>query len=128
MKKVDLAFGVLMFLGGIAHGLGSYKVYKGDAMTLLWALSASFAVFLLAGINLLRIRREDDRALAWICALGCAVWIGFALSFGTLIGNVFDFRPLVNMIVALVLGVFSVRTALRASTVPGRLENKRATA
>jgi hypothetical protein len=90
-------------------------VYSSNPMTLLWALSASFAVFLLAAINLLRATGKADRRLAWICAAGCAVWIGFGIWFGVLIGNVFDFRPLGNMLIALVLGIFSVRTAMQTS-------------
>jgi hypothetical protein len=114
MNAVDRGFGCLMVLGGIGHGLGSYKAYGKDPMTPLWALSASFAVFLLAAMNLLRAGRKAGRRLAWICATGCAVWIGFALWFGARIGNVFDLRPLVNAIIALVLCLFSVRTAVQA--------------
>ena len=114
MNIVDRVFGCLMVLGGIGHGLGSYQVYAKDPMALLWALSASFALFLLAAINLLRSGRKANRQLAWICAAGCIVWIGFAMWFGVLIGNVFDFRPLINTIIALVLCLFSVRTALQS--------------
>jgi hypothetical protein len=114
VNVVDRVFGWLMVLGGIGHGLGSYKAYSKDPMTLLWALSASFAVFLLAAMNLLRAGGQADPRLAWICAAGCVVQIGFALRFGVLIGNVFDFRPLINAIVALILFTFSVRTALQA--------------
>lgn len=113
MKTLDRVFGGLMFLGGIGHGLGSYRFYSKDPMTLLWALSFSFAVFLLAGVNLLRVDRPDDRGLAWLCLAGCLVQMGFALSFGRLIGNELDFRPLVNCIVAASLAIFSLRGALR---------------
>jgi len=110
---VDRVFGVLLALGGIGHGLGAFKVYGKEPMVLLWALSGSFAIFLLAAINLLRTGRKGDRALAWVSAAGCVVWIGFALRVGQLIGNMFDFRPMVNVIVALVLAIFSVRSALQ---------------
>lgn len=113
MKTVERVFAGLMLLGGIGHGLGSYRAYSQDPMTLLWALSFSFAVFLLAGVNLLRVDRPDDRGLAWLSLAGCLVQIGFALSFGRLIGNELDFRPLVNCIVAAVLAIFSLRSALR---------------
>jgi len=112
MKTLDRAFGVLLFLGGIAHGMGSYRAYNRDPMILLWALSASFAVFLLAGVNLLRVGRPSDRALAWVSLAGCLVWAGFALWFGELLGNVLDFRPLVNCLIAVVLAVFNARSAL----------------
>jgi hypothetical protein len=112
MRELDRAFGGLMILGGIAHGFGSYKAYSNEPMTLLWALSGSFAVLLLATLNLLRAGRKGDHALAWISFAGCIVWIGFALSFGRLMGNVFDFRAMANVIIALVLALFSLRSTL----------------
>jgi hypothetical protein len=112
MKALDRVFGCLLFLGGIGHGLGSYEAYGKDPMALLWALSGSFAVFLLASVNLLRAGRKGDRALGWISLVGCAVWIGFVLCFGRLIGNMLDFRVLVNLVVTVALGIFSVRSVL----------------
>ena len=114
MKTLDRVFGTLMFLGGIGHGLGSIKAYSKDPMTLLWALSASFAGFLLAALNLLRAGRMGDGALAWVCFVGCLVQIAFALRFGMLIGNLFDFRPLGQAIIAAVLASFSARSALQS--------------
>ena len=105
----------MLALGGIGHGLGAFKVYGKEPMALLWALSGSFAIFLLAAINLMRTGRKGDRALAWVSAAGCVVWIGFALRVGQLIGNMFDFRPMVNVIVALVLAIFSVRSNLQGA-------------
>lgn len=115
MKKLDRVFGGLLFLGGIGHGLGSYRAYSKDPKTLLWALCASFAVFLLASINLLRTSRDGDRALSWISLAGCLVWIGFVIWFGRLIGNMLDFRPLVNLVITMVLAVLSLRSALKQS-------------
>lgn len=86
-------------------------------MALLWALSASFAVLLLAAVNLLRAGRPGDRALAWVSLTGCLVWIGFVVQFGILIGNVLDFRPLIHLVLSGVLAVFSLRTALRSTAV-----------
>ncbi len=106
-----------MLLGGIGHGIGSYKAYGNDHMVLLWAWSASLAVFLLAGVNLLRAGRPADRALAWISLGGCLAWMGCAAWFGQLIGNVLDFRPLVNFVVAAVLAIFSMRSLLQSGKV-----------
>jgi hypothetical protein len=102
MRALDRLFGCLLFLGGIGHGIGSYKAYSSDHMTLLWAWSASLAVFLLAAVNLLRAGRNGDRGLAWIS------W------FGRLIGNVLDPRPLGNMLITLVLAIFNLRTVMRS--------------
>lgn len=107
MMAIDRLFGCLMFLGGIGHGIGSYQFYKSQPMNLLWALSAFFATFLLAALNLLRTGRPGDRLLAWSSFVGCLLQAGFAVTFGRLIGNMLDFRPLVSAIIALVLAAFS---------------------
>ena len=114
MKTLDRLFGCLLVLGGIGHGFGSYNAYRNEPMALLWALSGSLAVFLVAAINLLRAGRRGDRALAWIAFAACLGWCGFALWFGVLIGNVFDFRPLINLVVTAVLALFSLRSAFEA--------------
>lgn len=116
MKALDRVFGCLLFLGGIGHGLGSYKAHAKDPMALLWALSGSFAIFLLAAVNLLRAGRDGDRATACISLGGCIVWIGFVLCFARLIGNMLDFRVLVNLIITMALALFSLRSLLGGST------------
>ena len=107
---MERLLGAVMFLGGIGHGFGSYMAYSKVPMELLWALSASFALFLLASLNLLRTWRSGDKAIAWICLLGCLVQAGFAIWFGRLIGNLLDFRPFINTIVSLLLALFSARS------------------
>lgn len=114
---MDRIFGYLLAVGGILHGFGSWAAYHAQPMALLWALSASFAVLLLAAVNLLRAGRPGDRALAWVSFAGCLVWIGFVVRFGILIGNVLDFRPLIHLVLTAALAVFSLRTALRSTTV-----------
>jgi len=129
MKKLDRTFAVLMFLGGIGHGIGCYKAYGNDHMTLLWAWSASLFVFLLAGVNLLRAGRMEDRPLAWLSLGGCIAWAACAVWFGQLIGNLLDFRALGNLIIATVLAIFSMRSLPRsgkAERVQGDLSAARA--
>lgn len=111
MKAVDRTFGWLLALGGILHGAGSWAAYHRELVQLLWALCASFAVLLLAAVNLVRAGRVGDRALAWISFAGCLVWIGFVVWFGVLIGNVLDFRPLTHLILSTGLALFSLRSA-----------------
>jgi hypothetical protein len=113
MRGIDRVFGVLLGIGGVLHGFGSWAALHTQPGSLLWAWSASFAVLLLAAINLLRTVRPGDAVLAWICFAGCITWIGFCLWFGALLHNFLDFRPLIQMILAAVLAVFSVRTATR---------------
>lgn len=115
LRTLDRALGILLALGGVGHALGSWRAYHDQPMSLLWALSATLAIFLLAALNLLRASRSHDAALAWISFFGCLAWIGFVLWFGSLIGNLFDFRPLVNFLVSAALAAFSFRSAWRAA-------------
>jgi hypothetical protein len=128
MKLIDRIFGCLMFLAGIGHGFGSYMAYKNDHITLLWAWSTSFAVFLLAAVNLLRAGRDGDRSLAWISLTGCLVWIAFVVWFAQLLGNPLDLRPLINLIITVMLTGFSVRSLLRTKAVDERVPPDAATA
>jgi hypothetical protein len=115
MRPVDRAFGWLLVLAGIGHGLGSYGAYSTQASVMLWALSASFAIFLLAAVNLLRVGRPGDRSLAWVSFGGCLIWIAFVIWFGLIIRNPLDFRALINFIITAVLAVFSLRSAVTRS-------------
>jgi hypothetical protein len=110
---LDRALGCLLLLGGVGHTLGSFQAYGKDPMMLLWSLCASIFVFLLGGLNLLRAGRPGDRALAWLCLVAGICWIVASLRFGSLIGNVFDFRPLIFVVITLGLCGFCVRTAMR---------------
>lgn len=121
MRTVDRVFGWLLFLGGIGHGLGSVRAYAHKPELLLWALCATLAGWLLAALNLMRVGRPADRTLAWVSFFGCLAWVAVAVAFGRLVGNMLDFRALINLILALVLAAFSLRTAL------GKAESRRIT-
>ena len=114
MQTIDRVFGVLLGIGAILHGIGTWGAFHAQPGSLLWAWSASFAVLLLAAINLLRTVRPGDAALAWISFAGCVTVIWLVLWLGALIHNFLDFRPLIHIILAAVLAVFSVRTAIRS--------------
>ncbi|HEV2273874.1 MAG TPA: hypothetical protein VGR96_06890 [Acidobacteriaceae bacterium] len=101
-----------MVISAFLHGFGSYQVYRGQPMVLLWAESAGLAEVLLAALNLLRAGRPEDRPLAWVAAAGCSVWLGAVGVFGHLIGNILDFRVLIQAFVTVVLLVFSLRGAV----------------
>ena len=113
MKVVDRILGVLLILGGLGHTAGSLQGYKSDQMMLLWSLCASLFIFLLAGANLVRAGRPRDAALAWLCLGGGLCHIATSLRFGMLIGNVFDFRPMIFIVITLGLCGMCVRTLLQ---------------
>jgi len=110
MKVFDRILSCLLMLGGIGHTLGSLKAYKDDPMTLLWALCATLFVFLFSSINLLRASHPGDTALAWICIVFGIFWIAASLRFGQLVGNIFDFRAMIFVVLTLGLCAMSVRT------------------
>ena len=110
MKILDRVLGSLLILGGIGHTLGSLRAYQADPMTLLWSLCASLFVFLFGALNLIRAGRPEDTTLAWLFLAAGLCWIAVSLRFGALIGNLFDVRPLIFIVLTLGLCALCVRT------------------
>ncbi len=113
MKIIDRVFAWILVLGGLLHGFGSLRMYAHQPMTMLWSLCAALLTLLVAAINLLRVARPSDRPLAWISFAGSLSWAVAAFAAGVLIGNIFDPRPLMHWVTALVLAGFSLRAALQ---------------
>jgi hypothetical protein len=120
MKIVDRIFSLILILGGLLHGVGSFMMYKNAQLTMLWSLCAALLALLIAAINLLRVERPSDRPLAWICFAGSLSWAVAAFTAGVMIGNIFDWSPLMHWVTALVLAGFSLRTALEPGNVKAR--------
>jgi len=114
VKNLDRTLAVLLMHGAVGHTLGSIKTYGGEPMVLLWALSASVLCVLLGAINLLRVNRPRDAALAWVCAAGMVAWLACTLTFGHLIGNLLDFRIVIFAVLSTGLILFGVRSAVRS--------------
>ena len=114
MKIIDRIFALILALGGLLHGVGSFHMYKNQPMTMLWSLCAALLTLLIAAINLLRVERPSDQPLAWISFAGSLSWAVAAFAAGLLVGNVFDPRPLMHWLSALALAAFSLKTALSA--------------
>jgi hypothetical protein len=114
IKIVDRPFALLLMLGAGGHLFGSITTYEDSPETLLWAVSAGVLMVLLGALNLLRTNRPGDRALAWITGAGSLCWAGLAVGFGVVIQNVLDPRVLANVVFALSLAGFSIRTAISA--------------
>jgi hypothetical protein len=113
MKIVDRIFSLILILGGLLHGMGSFVMYKNARITMLWSLCAAVLALLIAAINLLRVQRPSDQPLAWICFAGSLTWAVAAFTDGVLIGNIFDWSSLMHWVIAIVLAGFSLRMALR---------------
>lgn len=119
MKIVDRVVALILIVGGLLHGVGSFYLYKNQPMTLLWSLCATALILLVAVINLLRVARPNDRPLAWISFAGSLSWAAGAIGAGVLIHNIFDPRPLMHWACALVLAGFSLKTALKRGEAQG---------
>jgi hypothetical protein len=110
MTKIDRGLAWLLVLGAVGHLFGSWFGYQQQPETLVWALSGSLAALLVAAINLLRVGRPHDRALAAVSVAGSLAWAAVALGFGNAIGNVLDARVLMHAVSAALLAAMSVRT------------------
>jgi peptidoglycan/LPS O-acetylase OafA/YrhL len=111
---VDKTFSWLLVLGGILHGVGTFKAFDAGTSSFVWSLAGSFAAILLAAINLMRVNRPGDVMLARVCLAGCLCWIAIALMFNQSIHNMLDPRGLYHAIAALVLAWFSFQNLMKA--------------
>jgi ABC-type sugar transport system permease subunit len=85
-------------------------------MTILWSVCATMLALLVAVVILLRVAARD-RLLAWISFAGSLSWAVAAFAAGVLIHNVFDPRPMMHWVTALVLAGFRLRAALKPGNV-----------
>jgi hypothetical protein len=116
MNAVDRTFGWLLVICGLLHTIGPVEAYRSRPETLVWALSATLTILLLAALNLLRIGRPGDKTLAWISFAGCVGWLAIAIAFGAVIGNIMDLRVVGVGFITVVLAIFSIQSVRR---VPG---------
>ena len=116
MKTIDRIFAWILVLGGLLHEFGSLRMYAHQPMTMLWSLCAGLLTLLVASVNLLRAARPSDRPLAWISFAGSLALAAATFAAGVLIGNIFDPRPAMHWVTALVLAGFSLKTALGAGS------------
>jgi hypothetical protein len=113
MTKIDRGLGWLLILGALGHLVGSWTGYGQQPETLVWALSGSLAALLVAAINLLRVGRPHDRALAVVSLAGSLAWTAVALGFGSAIGHVLDVRVVIHAVNSALLAALSLRTLMQ---------------
>lgn len=114
MNALDRLFCYLLILAASLHTFGALNEYKPKTSLLMWALCAGFARFLLAAVNLLRTWRPNDKALAAICLAGCLVSGYFVFLMAGVVGNIWDFRVVINFVISVGLVFFSLRTLFAA--------------
>jgi hypothetical protein len=111
MGLIDRAFAVLLLLIALVQALSSLNAYGAEA--LLWALSASAFMALLAAVNWLRAARPADRALATIAFGFGLLQALFVVTYAFTIHRFFDGRVISSLIVTLALVWFSARSLAR---------------
>ena len=110
MNLADRIFGWLMVISALLHGFGSYQLLPRLSELQIWSFSGALAALLLGALHLMRVGRPGDRMLTMVALAGSVAWVAIALSFGIAVGNVLDPRALIHATVALVLGMFAVRS------------------
>jgi hypothetical protein len=110
MKTIDRVFSCLLFLGGVGHTLGCFAAYGSKPELLLWSLSASLFLFLLAALNFVRAGRSGDRTLGWITLIFNPCQFVAAIQFGRVIQNLLDPRVIGFCLITLVLTAMSMRS------------------
>jgi hypothetical protein len=110
MRTLDRTFGWLLVIGALLHAGGTWAGYRQSPELLVWSWSGSVAALLVAAVNLLRVNRPGDRALAWVSLFGSVAWVAVALGFGAAIGHVADPRVVIHAVNAAVLAAMSLRT------------------
>jgi peptidoglycan/LPS O-acetylase OafA/YrhL len=118
MRFLDSLFGWLLLLGSLLHCFGAYYHYKSTPELLLWAEGSNLSGLLLAGMNILRVGRPLDRQLGWLCFAGCLGWLAISFALAHQLGDFFNPRTLIHGSIAMVLAIFSLRTALGKASIP----------
>lgn len=109
MMIAELVLSLVLFIGALLHAYGSFLTFGWGSPELVWSLGSSGFAVLLALLCGLRARRQSDRALSALAAIGCAGWLAVVLSFGFVIGNQADPRVLYHVVVTLLLFAFAMR-------------------
>ncbi len=116
MRKLDQIFGALLILGSCGHTAGTIMWLPAMSGIWIWSLGSALAGLLLGALNLVRAARPYDKPVALIAVIGTALWALIAFAFGKSIGNIFDPRPLIHVIVSVVLVIFGIRTLRYANS------------
>lgn len=110
LRTVDRIFGGLLVLAACGHSVGTILWTQPMSGIFVWSLGSSLAALLVATLNIVRAGRPDDKPLAVITLIGTGCWALVAFGFGKSIGNIFDPRALVHMVISIVLVIFSAFT------------------
>ena len=112
MRFLDFGLVFMLIIGAVLHTFGTLTGYPTWSELWVWSLGASLASALIGAVNLLRLYRPGDRALALICGVSALLWAAVALAFGAAISNIADPRVVWHAVAAGGLGVLAPRQAL----------------
>lgn len=113
LKIADGLCAALLLMGAALHAFGSVLAYPRGSELLVWALSGSLAATLVATLNLLRLFRPGDTAIALLALLSALAWAIIAFAFGNAISAYTDVRVLWHALAALALAGFSAWALLQ---------------
>src|SRR5262245_48458023 len=96
MKKVEYGLCALLALFALGHLAGTLTGYKPGTDVFVWSLSATFFVFAIVFLHVLRLRRPGDGLIRLGAIVFTAIWAVLALMFGWSQGNILDPRVLLH--------------------------------
>lgn len=113
MKYLDYTLSILLVLESAGHGfIGTLSANEWDVSSkyVFWSFSGSIAIWMIAGANLLRVSRPDDKALAALALAGALVWLLMMVWYGVIADMLTDPRIIAFVLTCGGLSFFSLRT------------------
>jgi len=118
MKYLDIALSILLILESAGHGIiGNLWASGWDVSSkyVFWSFSGSIAIWMIAGVNLLRVSRSQDKGLAMLALGGALVWLFMMIWYGVIADMLTDPRIIAFVLTCGGLAFFSLRTLRNAS-------------
>ncbi len=108
-KKLDYFLCIALILFSAGHGvLGTLMSVGWQTPEAVWSFSGSIAAWLVAAMNILRIRRPSDVLIIVLALAGNLAWVGLMIWLGVVADMFLDVRLWLFIVTATGLAVFSV--------------------
>lgn len=96
MRKLEWGLIGVLALGGIGHLVGTFMGYPPGSEVFVWSMTAVFYVFAVVFLQVLRLRRPNDRFIRIGASAATTAWMVAAMAFGGAIGSLLDPRALLH--------------------------------
>lgn len=108
-KKLDYFLCVALILFSAGHGILGTLVSMGwQTPDAVWSFSGSVAAWLIAALNILRIKRPSDMLVISLALAGNLAWVGLMIWLGIVADMFLDVRLWLFVLTVVGLAAFSV--------------------